>query len=371
MNAVAYLDWNATAPLRASAREAMSLALDVTGNPSSVHRFGRDARRLVETARDQVEALFGGESVVVFTSGATEANHLALRGIPRPLVHMAVEHASVIGARDDAVICPVDGDGCIDLAALERVLLGIGAPALVSVMAANNETGVIQPIAAVARLVHAHGGILHCDAVQMAGRLPFDRAALGVDLVSVSSHKLGGPQGVGALVMGPEIALHPLARGGGQERGLRPGTENVAGIAGFGAASAAVTRDFAAGPAIAALRDHLETMARAAVSRSVVVAAAAERLPNTTAIAIPGAEAATVVMALDLAGVAVSAGSACSSGKIQPSHVLVAMGLPESIIRGTVRVSLGPTTTAADIDLFLEAWSRIAARLGNGTKAAA
>lgn len=371
MSPAAYLDWNATAPLRPSARDAMSAAFDSTGNPSSVHRFGREARRLVEAARDQVRALLGGDGVVVFTSGATESNLLALRGIARPLVHMAVEHASVIAARDNAVMCPVDGDGRIDLAALERVLLGLGEPALVSVMAANNETGVIQPIAAVAALVHAHGGILHCDAVQMVGRLPFDRAGLAVDLVSISSHKLGGPQGVGALMLGPDIALRPVAGGGGQERGLRPGTENVAGIAGFGAACESAAADVAAAPAVAALRDRLEAAARGAVPRSVVIAAAAERLPNTTAIALPGADAATIVMALDLAGVAVSAGSACSSGKIQPSHVLAAMGLPEAISRGTVRVSLGPSTTAADVDQFLEAWTRIAARLGDGRKAAA
>ncbi|MBL8697677.1 MAG: cysteine desulfurase [Alphaproteobacteria bacterium] len=368
----AYLDWNATAPLRASARDAMTAALDLTGNPSSVHRFGRDARRLVEAARDRVKALVGaGDAGIVFTSGATEANLMALGGIARPVIRSAVEHVSVAAARVEATVCPVDADGAIDLAALDAQLRSAGAPALVSVMAANNETGVLQPIAAVAELVHRHAGILHCDAVQMAGRLAIDMPALGIDLLSVSSHKLGGPQGVGALVVAPGIELRPVARGGGQERGLRPGTENVAGIAGFGAACTAAVAEPGCAADVAAMRDRLEREARARAPHTIVVASGAARLPNTTALALPGADASTIVMALDLEGVAVSAGAACSSGKVQPSHVLTAMQVPAAVRQGTIRVSLGPTTVAVEIDRFLDAWARIAARLDGGSRAAA
>lgn len=370
---VAYLDWNASAPLHPAARVAMTAALEATGNPSSVHRFGREARRVVERARDGVCAFLGNDAAeVVFTSGATEANRLALAEAGVPVIVSAVEHVSVLAAAGaNAVRCPVDRDGRVDLDRLGALLAAVGEPALVSVMAANNETGVVQPVAEVVAIARRHDARVHCDAAQVAGRMPFDMAELGVDLVSLSAHKLGGPQGVGALAIAPG-AMPVIATGDGrQERGRRPGTENVAGIAGFGAACLAARDGIADRGAVAALRDRLERRAIEAVPRCSVVAGGVERLPNTSALTLPGADSATLVMALDLAGIAVSAGAACSSGKVQASHVLAAMGRPDDIRRGTIRVSLGPTTMAAEIDLFVEAWSRIAARLDANHRAAA
>jgi cysteine desulfurase len=237
-------------------------------------------------------------------------------------------------------------------------------------MAANNETGAIQPLREVADLVHAHGGLLHCDAVQAAGRVPLDMGALGIDLLSLSAHKIGGPQGVGALVLGDVPGLRAILRGGGQEGGLRAGTENVAGIVAFGAAAreaAAEARGFAS---LAALRDAMERGCLEAAPGSVAIAARGPRLANTSCLSIPGAEAATIVMAMDLAGFAISAGSACSSGKVRPSHVLAAMGLPAEIRSGAVRVSLGPSTPAAEAMRFAAEWGRLASRL-RGDRAAA
>ncbi len=367
-----YLDWNATAPLRAQARMAMVDALDRVGNPSSVHRFGRVARQLVDTARHSVAALVGAEPAwVVFTSGGTEANALALRGTQRAVFASAVEHVSVTAARPDHVVLPVDGSGRIDLGALERALDALRTPSLVSVMLANNETGIVQPIADVAAIAHAHGALLHCDAVQGPGRIAIDMIALGVDLLTLSAHKLGGPQGVGALVCRSDVALAAVQCGGGQERGLRAGTENVAGIAGFGAACLAARIDLTNAGDLLRLREQLESGVCRTAMETRIIGADVPRIPNTSCLVLPGVEASTLVMALDLAGIAVSSGSACSSGRVRPSHVLAAMGLPPAIGNGGVRVSLGWSTTANEIDRCIEAWGQIAARLADRRAAAA
>jgi cysteine desulfurase len=367
-----YLDWNATAPLRSEARAAALAALGVIGNPSSVHGEGRTARRLIEQAREQVAALVGAEPRnVVFTSGGTEANMLALvpMGARERLLTSAIEHPSVLaGGRfpsGNVERLPVTGDGQIDLAALEQRLAALRDRALVSIMAANNETGVIQPVAQAARLVHSAGGLLHVDAVQAAGRIGWDISAMGADLVTLSAHKIGGPKGVGALIGRTGLdAFKPLITGGGQERGARAGTENVAGIAGFGAAAAAARATLAAEAArMGALRERLEIGLTSASPEVVVFGVEAERLPNTTLFAASGMKAETAVIAFDLEGVAVSAGAACSSGKVQPSHVLAAMGVPPLLARAAVRVSLGPTTTESDVDGFIEAWIKLSGAL--------
>ncbi|MFL6823606.1 MAG: cysteine desulfurase family protein [Xanthobacteraceae bacterium] len=367
-----YFDWNATAPLRKEARAAVLAAFDLNGNPSSVHGEGRAARRLIEHAREQVAALVGAQPRnVVFTSGGTEANTLALAPAAardRPLVS-AIEHPSVLaGGRfpsGSVERLPVTGSGTLDLAALERRLAALGSRALVSLMLANNETGVVQPVAQAAQLIHATGGVLHVDAVQAAGRIPCDINALGADLLTLSGHKIGGPKGIGALVGRTEFPLvDALIKGGGQERGLRAGTENVAGIAGFGAAAAAAREGFSAEAAyMAALRDRLEAGLKAASPEVVIFGTESERLPNTTLFAVPGVKAETAVIALDLEGVAVSAGAACSSGKVQPSHVLAAMGVPPHLARAGVRVSLGPSITESEIDRFIEAWIKVSGSL--------
>jgi len=382
----AYFDWNATAPLRVEAREAVVAALGLSGNASSVHSEGRVARKLIEAARVQVAALVGAEPKnVTFTSGATEANMLALtpaleaggRKEPRDrLLVSAVEHPSVsCGGRFAAgqvEQVPVDGDGIVNLEALKAALARAERP-LVSVILANNETGVIQPIPTIAAIVHAANGLLHVDAVQGAGRIDCDITALGADLISLSSHKLGGPQGAGALVRRDGIHIaEPLIRGGGQERGLRAGTENVAAISGFGAAAEAANRARQADAVrMAALRDRFEAALKVHTPAAVVFGANAPRLPNTCLFAVPGLKAETAIISFDLNGIAVSSGSACSSGKVQISTVLTAMGVEPDLAHGTVRVSLGWTTTEADIDLLLNAWMRVCSSLLKGHAQAA
>ncbi len=363
----AYLDWNATAPLRPKAREAIAAALDVTGNPSSVHAAGRAARRLVEEAREQVAVLAGVTARdVVFTSGGTEANMLALSPVlGDALLVSAIEHPSVrSGGRFAAVEeISVTASGVVDLAALERLVAG-RSRVLVSIMLANNETGVIQPVAEAAAIVHAAGGLIHVDAVQGPGRIGCDFKALGADLMTLSSHKIGGPQGVGALIKREGLPLDSHIKGGGQERGARAGTENVAGTAGFGAAAEAVRHAFAEEAArMAVLRDKLEAGIRAVAPQAVIFGSEANRLPNTTLFSVPGMKAETAVIAFDLEGVAVSSGSACSSGKVSPSHVLAAMGVPEALAKGAIRVSLGYATTDGDVGMILKAWEKLAERL--------
>jgi cysteine desulfurase len=377
-----YLDWNASAPLRPAARAALCAALDLTGNPSSVHGEGRAARKLIEAAREQVGALVNAQARnVIFTSGGTEANALALtpllqvdseqRRFERLLVS-ATEHASVLAggrfAPEAVEKLAVDRNGVIDLAALTRRLEGLGAPVLVSLMAANNETGVIQPVAAAAEIVHRHGGLLHVDAVQAAGRMSLDIKELGADLLTLSAHKIGGAKGAGALVRNESIHVSdPLIRGGGQERGARAGTENVAAIAAFGAAAASAALAAEAAE-VARLRDRLESGLHAVTPEAIIFGADVPRLPNTTLVAMPGAKAETLVIALDLDGVAVSSGSACSSGKVAPSHVLAAMGVGPELARGAIRVSLGAATTEADVDRFIQVWQKLTKSLSSREK---
>jgi cysteine desulfurase len=379
----AYLDWNATAPLRPEARAAMVGACDL-GNPSSVHSEGRAARQVVEAARRSVAALVGGDPRnVIFTSGGTEANALALSPgieiegdrIPRDrLLVSAIEHPSVRsggrfspGSVEDV---PVRADGRVDLGALARQLAALqGRRVLVSIMLANNETGVVQPVADAAELVHQAGWLLHVDAIQGPGRIPCNINDLGADLMTVSAHKLGGPKGVGALVK-REDGLHPdpLIKGGGQERGARAGTENVLGIAGFGAAAAAVLRQLGDEAArVAALRDRLEAGIIALSPSAVIFGRNAERLPNTTLFSVRGIRAEIALIALDLDGVAVSSGSACSSGKVAASHVLEAMGVDGDLARGAIRVSLGFSSSDEDVDCFLSAWNRLVQTLPKRT----
>ena len=368
-----YLDWNATAPLRPQAAAAMSEALRRWGNPSSVHRRGRAARHIVERAREPVAALLGDvdPSAVIFVSGGTEANHLALIGAGRERVLVsAVEHDSVRHAVPAAEIIPVGPEGIVDLDAVDRLLGADLRPALVSVMYANNETGVIQPVAEIAAIARRNGALFHCDAVQAAGKLALEAGAIGADLVTLSAHKIGGPTGIGALVVTGGIELAPLLRGGGQEQRRRAGTENLPGIAGFAAAAAAEIADY---ERVAALRDGLEAEIAMTARDAVVLGAAANRLPNTSAIAMPGVAAETQVVALDLDGVMVSAGAACSSGKVGPSHVLAAMGVAPEIAASTIRVSLGWSSSEAEIDHFLRAWTalyRRCRRLAEGARAA-
>jgi len=357
-----YLDYNATAPLREASHAAMTAALRLTGNASSVHRAGRQARRLIEEAREAVAARIGARPAgVIFTSGGTEANNMALSAFPgRRILASAVEHPSVLKGEIDQII-PVDRDGVVDLAALEQAVSG--PPALVSVMLANNETGVIQPIAEIARLARRKGALLHVDAVQAFGKLPVDIEALGADLLSLSAHKIGGPQGVGALIRrDPDLDIAPRAFGGGQEGRHRAGTENVAGIAGFGAAVGELDDIEAEAAHLARLRDLVEESCRAAVPRLVRFGHKVRRLSNTSCFAIPGVPAQTLLMALDLEAVAVSAGSACSSGKLAPSGVLIAMG-EEALAGSAIRVSMGWATTKMEIEEFGERFLRVAVHL--------
>jgi cysteine desulfurase len=359
-----YLDHNATTPIRPESLQAVVQAMELVGNSSSVHRFGRLARRQVEDAREAVAALAGTSAGrVIFTSGGTEANNLALRGTGRErLLVAAGEHDSVLQAAPEAERIPLTGDGRVDPDELTRRLAADPRPALVSVMLANNETGVIQPIQEIAARAHRAGALVHCDAVQAAGKIPLDMAALGVDLMSLSAHKLGGPQGVGALLAAETVALRPLLRGGGQERSRRAGTENLPGIAGFGAAALGAAAELADYSQVAALRDDLERQIIARAPSARVFGAEAPRLANTSCLTMPGVGAETQVMALDLAGVAVSAGSACSSGKVRPSHVLAAMGVAEPESGWAIRVSLGRDSLAEDIEAFLEAWTALYTR---------
>jgi len=383
MSARSYLDWNATAPMREEAKAAYTAAVSRVGNPSSVHAEGRAARALLETAREQVAALVGAEpGNVVFTASGTEANMLALtpaietadnKGPRSRLFLSAIEHVSVRAGgrfpREGIEELPVRADGRLDLAALAAAIAGTPRP-LVSLMLANNETGIVQPVAEAGAIVHAAGGLIHVDAVQAAGRIPCDITALGADLLTLSAHKIGGAKGSGALIRAREDIhfTEPLVRGGGQERGLRAGTENVPGIAAFGAAAAAA-RVGRAGEAahMSRLRNELEVGLLAVTPDATVFGhETVERLPNTTLFTVAGVKAETAVIAFDLEGVAVSSGAACSSGKVQPSHVLAAMGVSAPLQRGALRVSLGWNSTEADVEKFLGAWRKLASALSKG-----
>ena len=371
-----YLDHNATAPIRPEARAAMMAALDLPGNAQSVHSEGRRARSLIEAARAQIAALIGARSQdVVFTSGGSEANALALRGALQGaaaagervtrLIASAIEHESIRAnarACEETIPglrvleCPVTSDGVVNVTELRRLLMEGKGRALISIMAANNETGVIQPLGEVVGVARSHGALLHCDAVQATGRIPF--SASDFDYVTLSAHKLGGPQGIGALIVRDGVPFAPQILGGGQEQGRRAGTENVAAIAGFGAAAAA------AKPNADHLRwrQALERKLIGAVDGTVVVGATTERLPNTICVAVPAVPSENMVIALDLDSFAVSAGAACSSGKVTRSHVLTAMGVDPHVAASAIRVSFGWNTTEEELNAFAEAWTRIVKR---------
>jgi cysteine desulfurase len=379
-----YLDHNATSPLRASARQAMESALGACGNASSIHAAGRAARARIEQARDQISRLGGtSPACVVFTGGGSEANALALRGaiagaaqaedrITRLLIS-GIEHESV---RANAVALaetvpglklseiPVSKQGTLDLAALRLALMQGKGRVLVSIMAANNETGVVQDIEEIGRWVKGEGGegaLFHVDAIQIAGRVSLSFDSSTMDYMSLSAHKLGGPQGVGALIVREGAPLLPLIAGGGQESGRRSGTENVAAISGFGAA-AQEAAESGSPDALQALRDYFEAKLKRVASEAVIFGEGAKRLPNTSNFAVPGLSAETALIALDLDGVAVSSGSACSSGTVKPSHVLAAMGVSEELARCGLRVSFGWSNRDEDADAAVASLGRVIAR---------
>lgn len=369
MPARAYLDHNATAPVRVEARNAAIAALGLVGNPSSVHAEGRAARAIVEEARENVARLVGAKPAeVVFTSGATEANNWAIsRGWDHILV-AGIEHDSVLapakacGAQITTLAAGRDG-----VVAVETIARSLPegsmrrSQTLVALQWANGETGVLQPVAAAAAAARDRGAAFHCDAVQAAGRVAIDFAALGADSLSLSAHKIGGPKGVGALVIRDGASIPPMILGGGQERRHRAGTENVPGVAGFGVAAKAAANDLAAAERIRGLRDRLEQGVRAITPQAVVIGEEADRLCNTSCIALPSASAQSLVIQLDLKGIAVSAGSACSSGKVGASAALDAMGIAPQLARGAIRVSFGWNSSERELEHFLTAWAGIAA----------
>ncbi len=360
-----YLDYNASTPLDKRVLAAMTDCLGaMPGNPSSTHQFGRLVRAQLDRAREQVAALVGVHvNQVIFTSGGTEANNLALHAVtagvaPTDIAVSAIEHPSIL---EPALALRASGWQVNQIAVdsqcrvlPEQLKTVISATTrLVSVMAANNETGAIQPVAQLAEIARSAGAVFHTDAIQAAGKQPLDFASSGAQLMSLSAHKLYGPKGAGALIVDKLLQVVPLQLGGGQERGLRSGTENIAAIVGFGvAAELAIEHQAADSLRVSALRDHLQARLQRYPQVSVF-AAKAERLPNTLQLAVAGVDGETLLMQLDKAGIAVSSGSACSSGKTEPSHVLLAMGVEPQQARSAIRISLGRETTAADIDTLL------------------
>ena len=371
-----YLDYNATAPIRPEVIELMCEIMDTVGNASSVHEPGRQARQRVETARQQVAELVSASAKnILFTGSGTEADNLALRGfLPRHLIVSGVEHGAILAPAllldPYASIVEVGSQGQLDLASLEAALSASDGPALVSLMLANNETGVIQPVAEAAEIAHAHNALVHCDGIQGAGKILVDIDQLGVDLLSLSGHKIGGPQGVGALVLREDRSVLAQMVGGGQEMGRRSGTENVAGIAGFGEAARLAASELEQFAELTTMRNRMEEqLAEVAPSRKVI-GSDVPRLPNTSCVTMPGVRSDTQVMALDLAGISVSAGSACSSGKVSASHVLDAMGMELDEAMTAIRISLGRSTTEDEINRFVETWSLIFKRNSSHASAA-
>lgn len=361
-----YLDYNASAPIRPPVIDAVADALRLGGNPSSVHHEGRRLRGLIEKARQAVADLVGAApEEVFFTSGGTEANNWALRAADRPALVSAIEHASVLEpARARlAGIIPVSRDGLVEEEAAVRQLAAAGAPVVLSVMLANNETGVIQPVRRLAELGHEHGALVHCDAVQAAGKMAVDFAALGVDMMSLSAHKLGGPPGVGALIIRAGLDLPALLLGGGQERRRRAGTEAAATIIGFGVAAELAGEGLARLAPLADWRDWMEYHLKLAAPGVRFFGARAPRLGNSSAILMPGVSAQTQLMALDLEGLALSAGAACSSGKVAASAVLRAMGADADEAANTLRFSMGWNSARSDVERFVEAWCVLYDRL--------
>jgi cysteine desulfurase len=355
-----YLDHNATTPAKPAVIETVTAMMRACGNASSVHAAGRHARAAVEEARQAVAALAGADPKgVIFTSGATEANNAVLKQFSGSRILVSgIEHPSVLEAAPHAERIPVQSNGIVDMDALGRMLKATPALALVSLMLVNNETGAIQPVEEAARMAHAAGARFHTDAVQAAGRIPLSMAILGVDYMTLSAHKMGGPQGAGALIAAPGTPPVKLIHGGGQERRQRAGTENVPGIAGFGTAARLAAAEMSAYQRLAPLRDAIE----ARISGITVYGAGSPRVANTTCFALPGVPADTQLMALDLAGFCVSSGSACSSGSVKPSHVLEAMGIPARDAACALRISLGWNTSEKDVEDFITAYNLLAAK---------
>ena len=365
-----YLDNNATAPIRPEVIDLMVEVMSTVGNASSIHSAGRLARKRVEDARAEVAALVGADpDNVIFTGGGTEADNLALKGFAdRRLIVSAIEHGAILAPAllfdAGADIVPVDEQGLVDLAALEDLIRDADKPVLLSIMLANNETGVIQPIKEIVAIAKKFDALVHTDAVQSVGKIPVDINDLGVDMMSLSAHKIGGPQGVGALIMRENLPIMSQIVGGGQERGRRSGTENVAGVAGFGVAAAIARNGLAHYTKISKLRDEMELQIKQIAPGSQVYSGEAPRLPNTSCLTMPGVKSETQVMSFDLEGVAISAGSACSAGKVTASHVLEAMEAPEDVALTAIRVSMGCDTVSEDIDRFVDVWRDIYRRCG-------
>ena len=364
-----YLDHNATVPIRPEVLDTMSEVLQIGGNASSVHAEGRKARQFLEVARENIATFVDGETGgVIFTGGGTEACNLALqtrkapKGVIRRILVSSIEHAAVLAPLDDltenedisVTHLPVSEQGVVDIKALSTALED-PSPALVVVMAANNETGVIQPIAEIGAMVRSHGSLFFCDAIQAAGKIPLSMKGMNIDILSLSAHKIGGAAGVGALVVRDGIVLKPLLRGGGQELRRRAGTENLAGCVGFGLAARLAMQGLSSYSNLSTLRDDLESQLADSFPEISIFAESTHRLPNTSCFALPDMRAETMVMSLDLAGIAVSSGAACSSGKVTRSHVLEAMGVSHNLLEGTIRISLGHTNTVSDIHQLISA----------------
>lgn len=356
-----YLDYNATAKVRPEAIRTLAETLAEVGNASSVHAPGRRARALVEGARGDIAALVGASpDQLVFTSGGTEANNQVMRDAdPARCFVSATEHPAILDACPGARRLAVGADGIIDLAAMDEELAGAEGPQWVAVMLANNETGVVQPVAEAAEIAHRHGARLHCDAVQAVGKIPVDFDALGADTMAMTAHKFGGPQGIGALAVRDRDAVDCLMRGGGQERGMRGGTESVAQIAAFGATARIAAENLDGYAALAGMRDRMEARLAQTTPGFRVFGGAAPRLPNTSKVMMPGVSSETQVMSFDLAGIAVSAGSACSAGRVEPPYVLTAMGVADEDALCALRISLGWDTSEGDIERFIEVWHDI------------
>jgi cysteine desulfurase len=360
-----YLDYNATCPIRAEVMAAMMDAMRAPGNPSSLHFQGRGARKIVEDARALVAALVNVRSAqVIFNAGATEGNNTILSGYQNKVAFIgASEHPSIVESAPHAKHIPVDRNGVIDLSALDAMLES-ETPALVSVQLVNSETGVIQPVAEIAARVKAKGALIHCDAVQGAGRIGIDFKALDVDYLTLSAHKFGGPHGAGALIFREGLQMPKFMRGGGQEKRQRAGTENVAAIAGFGVAAKLALEEIIFYQAhTKSLQTKLESGLRQIANDIVIVASNADRVTNTSAVIVPNAPAETMLMGMDLEGIAISSGSACSSGTFKPSHVLTAMGYSDDQARSALRFSSGYATTLAEIDDALAAFARVLNRI--------
>jgi cysteine desulfurase len=362
-----YFDHNATTPLHPMSKNAMMEIMNICGNASSIHNHGREVRQYIESARLHVATYFNvTPAQVVFTSGATEANNLVIKGFTGQVIVSAIEHDSILKARDDLIICPVTSDGIIDLVALENLLQQASKPCLVSIMAANNETGVLQPLEAIIEICQRYQVLTHTDAVQVIGKCNIHWQQLKFDYISVSAHKMGGPQGIGALIVNPFWSLRPQMTGGGQERYFRSGTENVIGIVGFGAAiQHCQMNDWAP---IIQLKNELEDYMITTFPQVTIFGVNVPRTPNTINLTMPGVVNTVQVMHFDLNNVSLSAGSACSSGKVKTSHVLQAMGIDKTEIETSIRLSLGLQTTAAEIQHFIHIWKDLYDRTYGGAE---